>query len=60
MDVGHAVWRPVGHATLLALAAWLGSALVAIAALVARKGRVPIAWMGLLISTAGLLLLLTV
>ena len=56
-DVGHAVWRPVGHATVAAMVAWVAAALIALGTLFLTGGRSRSALIGLVAALIGLALL---
>jgi hypothetical protein len=59
MEEGQPVFRPVGHATILAVFAWLVAAVVSGTALKKSRGRSPYAGLGLGVSLVGIALLLS-
>jgi hypothetical protein len=56
-EEGHAVWRPVGHATVAAMFAWVAAALIASGTLFLTSGRSRSAVIGLVAALIGLVLL---
>lgn len=59
-DVGHPVWRPVGHGTVFVMYAWpLAIALSAIA-LISARGKSPAAGVALAVAVTSIVLIFSV
>jgi hypothetical protein len=58
-DVGHAVWRPVGHGTVLVMYAWLVAIFLSAVALISARGKSLAAGVTIAVTITSIVLLLS-